>query len=49
MTAAHCLEGMKASNLKLRLGDLDREINEGTEQERLVEKIIMHERYHVRG
>ena len=49
VTAAHCLEGFKASQLRVRAGDLDREVNEGTEQEREVEKIIMHPKYHVRG
>lgn len=48
VTAAHCLEGMKPSRLKVRAGDLDREVHEGSEQEVEVEKVIMHPKYHVR-
>ena len=47
VTAAHCLEGFTASYLRVKVGDLDREVDEGTEQVLEVEKIIMHEKYHV--
>ena len=48
LTAAHCLEGFKASSLKAKVGDVDREVDEGTEQELEIEKIIIHEKYHIR-
>ena len=47
LTAAHCLEGSKASELKVKVGDLDQEVDEGTEQEVEIEKIIIHEKYHI--
>ena len=47
VTAAHCLWGTSAADLRVTVGDLDRDVAEGTEQVLEVEKIIMHEKYHL--
>eukprot|EP00795_Rhopilema_esculentum_P012879 gene12879-3629_t len=47
VTAAHCLEGSKPADIKIKAGDHNTQLNEGTEQQVDVEKVISHPRYHV--
>jgi secreted trypsin-like serine protease len=45
ITAAHCCDGQTASRVKIIAGEHNLDKNEGTEQERDVRRIIMHENY----
>ncbi len=49
VTAAHCVTGPVPSLKYVRLGDLNFDEDDGTEQQIRVEKIIPHEKYNSTG
>lgn len=45
LTAAHCLEGVKKTHMRIHAGDYDRELDEGTEQVASIEEYVSHEEF----